>query len=323
MKKKSILAAALLLTAYIAAFIPPAFAAENENESESKYYLNVYTDYYDYYGYNDEVKWSGKIVMKANTIYYVDSKITVSKVRNLPESSMLVVKRGGHITVSESGALYVQGHFGIEDGGIVEVNQSKLVLNSGSVSGVNGSLYINSDSQLKIYSKLFVYRNGLLSLSGSARAYTNGRLYYANEIRIYNNGNFSGTRERISGMSLDRYQTNIELKNGGFMRFYDRQNKVTYKITNQQVIKKICDALNKIKLIPVRESTVIEGTFENRFGIRLYDASGNEYFYFERPENESEGFVYINGITYAYPDSCLNFDEFYYYALGVRSFYKR
>lgn len=319
MKKGRIITAALLLAVYTAIFAPPAHAAENVNE----YYVNVYTDYYDYYGFGDQVKWNGKTSMKENTIYYVDSKITVSAVRNLPISSMLVVKRNGHITVSEKGSLYVQGHLGIEDGGIVEVNKSKLVLNSRSITGINGSLYINAGAEMKIYSDLFIYRNGLMSLSGTAKTFNSGHLYYATEIRIYNNGRLEGTRDRITGMNLNRLQTNIELKSGGYMRFYDRSNKITYKISNREVMQRICDALNKIKLIPIRESTVIEGDFENRFGIRLYDSSGNEYFYFERPENESGGFIYIDGITYAYPDSCMSYDEFYYYALGVRSFLKR
>lgn len=319
MKKGRIITAALLLAAYTAVFAPPAHAAENV----SGYYINVYMDYYDFYGYNEQVKWNGRTSMKENTIYYVDSKVTVSAVRNLPVGSMLVVKRNGHITVSEKGSLYIQGHFGIEDGGIVEVNNSKLVLNSGSVSGINGSLYINAGAEMKIYSDLFIYRNGLMSLSGTAKTYNNGHLLYATEIRIYNNGRFDGTRDRITGMNPERLQSNIELKSGGYMRFYDRSNKITYKISNQDVIKRICDALNKIKLIPIRESTVIESDYENSFGIRLYDYSGNEYFYYERPESESGGFVYADGITYAYPDSCMSYDEFYFYALGVRSFMKR
>lgn len=313
--KKIALAAVFIFNVFFITFS----AGANEPQD----YINVYTDYYDSNSFFYEVVWNGKTAMKENTIYYVDNKITISKIRQLPASSMLVVREGGHITVNSTGALYIVGHFGIEDGGIVEVNKSKLVLNSGSITGINGSLYINNDSELKVYSKIYLYRNGLLSLSGLMQTYKNGKLLFANDIRMFNNGNFRGNRARIEGMPIERFSTAIELKSNGFMRFYDRRNKVTYKITNQVIIDKICSTLNKIKLIPIRESTILTGSFENRYAIRLYDEAGAEYFYFERPEYENDGSIYIDGIIYMYPESSMDFDEFYYYALGIKNFYKR
>jgi len=294
------------------------------SEASDGYYVNIYKEYYEYNEGLVENTWNGKTSLKENTVYYVDKKITISVTRVIPASSMLVVKDGGYINISSKGALYSRGYFGIEEGGIVDLAKgSKLVLNTGSRNGLNGNLYVGEGTELKIYSALYIYNNGLLMISGAARTYNKGALYYVNSVRTFNGGSFKGKSERMQGLNVMPKSINIDIGRVASMRFYDRVNRVTYTIRNHNIISRICAALIKIKIIPLRESTPIESGYENRFAIRLYDDKDNEIFYFERPEYENGQYVYTGGVTYVYSDAGMTYDEFYFYAMGVREYAKR
>lgn len=285
-------------------------------------YTNVYQYFDSYYETFTEADWNGRTKLAENTVYYVDKEVKLTITRTLPESSLLVIRDGGKLTVEKGAALYIRGCLGVGERGILEVD-GKLVLNSTGVTGVNGSIYAAEGCEVKVYGDAYIYRDGLFSVSGSVKVLNRGVLYYANDFRLYNNGAITGSTQRISGMELDRLQFKAEYQTDAMMRFYDRENRITYKVTHQNFIKKVCEAVSKIRLLPVRESIAVEGDYENRYAIRLYDSAGEEYFYIERPESESGGFVYINGIMYTYAEGSMTFDDLYYYIHGVRTNLKR
>jgi hypothetical protein len=292
--------------------------------SADENYLNIYWDYFERHPDYSEAVWNGRTAMRDNTVYYVDRVITVTARRNVPATSMLVVRDGGYITISGSGSIQVRGYLGVEEGGIIDMSKdSQLILAAGSKSGINGGLYVAEGAEVRIFSELYLYTNGITMISGTMRTANNGIVYFTNTIRTFNNGIFRGNRERMSGMNGSPVSLSADMSRVDYMRFFDRDNRTTYTIRDQNVINRITDGLFKIRLIPLRESTPIRSDFENRYAISLYDSRGREIFHFERPEHENGNLVYMNGVTYTYNDAGMTYDEFYFYAMGVRAFMRR
>lgn len=287
-------------------------------------YLNVYLNYFENNLEYNEVVWNGRDPLRENTVYYVDRTINITNRRIIPATSMLVIRNNGYIAIKDSGSILVRGTLGIEEGGILDMERgSLLVLNIGSNAGVNGGLYVGEGSELRIFSAFYVYTNGLLMTNGLTRTVNDGTIYFVNSIRTFNNGVIRGNRERMSGLDVTPKNLNADMSRVVSMRFYDRANQNVYTLRDEKTIKMICDGLFKIKLTPLRESTPIQSDFDNRFAVRLFDERGVEIFYFERPEHENGMLVYMDGITYTYSDAGMTYDEFYFYAMGVRAFLRR
>ncbi len=317
MKKKFLyLSAFSLLAAIIMTSIP--IGALNDD------YINVYLHYYEHFDNYGEDNWNGKTKLQENTVYYVNKKINVTNKRTLPLGSMLVIRNGGQITIKNGGALYIRGNFGVEHGGVINIEtDSKLVINTGAIFGVNGSAYVGKGAQLKVYDRMYIYRDALVTINGIIQTYKNGKLYYVDDLKLYTNGSFKGSKQRINGMNMTRISIDIPDKEIKMMRFYDRTNAVTYKISHSGVNNTIINSLKKIKLLPLYESSNLDGIRENNFLIKLYDSNDDEFFIFERPYEVSNGLVYMNGYVYGVVDGGMNFNEFYFYALGVRTNFKR
>lgn len=289
------------------------YGADSDSE-----YRNVYADFLKENPNAVQVVWNGADKMKAGYIYTLEKKVSLTITRVVPRGAMLVIRGGGRLTVETGGgALYSEGTFAVEYGGVLELRSGgKFVLNSSGAAGLNGGFYIDAGSTGKIYSKLFLYRDGSISLSGSLTVYNAGQLFYENDIKNYS-GKFEGKKTRITGAPTTPLRTQLSADGVSFLRFYNRDEAVTYRVSAKARMQKIISGYNKITLYPLREGLAQDADFSHRYGIRLYNSYGAEILYIERPSSERAGIVCVDGFTYSYDETGMTYDEFYYYALGV------
>jgi hypothetical protein len=303
--------AAVICVQLTAALILPAGAADSID------YINVFEDYYGKHTETNETVWNGFDKMKDNTVYVVTDNLLMSVDRVIPDSSMLVIKEGCSLNIIGGATLYCEGNLGIEYSGVINLSSGRLVLNSGGVAGVSGSLYIDQSSEVKIYSGFYVYFGGAVLLSGKMSAINYGCVYQRDSIRTFGDSKLEGKTQALGGYIATTKRLTADLDNVAYIRFYDFDNKKTYRIMSAEKFGKIIKAWNKIALYPLWESQGIVPAIVHNYAFRLYDRDGKELAYIERPSAENDGFVCVDYMLYSYTAAGMTYDDMYYYTYGV------
>jgi hypothetical protein len=305
----AVLAAVICLQVF-ALGILPARAATSLN------YINVYEDYYARHTPVSETVWNGADKMAADTVYVVTDNLLMTANRVIPASSMLVIKEGGSLTVIDGATLYCEGTLGVEYSAVLNLKAGRLVLNSGGTAGVGGSVYVDEESEAKIYSDFMVYMGGTVILSGQMSAINNGCIYQRDSIRTFG-GKLSGKTLTLGGYVSTGKRFEADVGNVDYIRFYDYDKGVTYRIMSDSKWTKILEAWNKITIFPLCETQGIVPESVRSYAFRLYDADGNELARLERPSAENDGYICIDYVLYSYTAAGMTFDDLYYYTYGV------
>ena len=107
-------------------------------------------------------EWNGKTAMKSGSTYVVNKSVTISKKITVPDGATLTVKKGGKLTVSASGSLYINGRLTIANGASVVVN-GKLYQYKGKKLNISGSLKLGKTSAVTLKGETTVYVGGKIS----------------------------------------------------------------------------------------------------------------------------------------------------------------
>lgn len=127
-------------------------------------------------------EWDGKTRLKANTCYFVNSRVAVTSNNTLPENSMLVVENGGKLVIGSQAALYIRGVVAVHSNAMLQVNGT-LILNSPSVSIINGSAVVNQTGKISVYGKAQISPSGKLQVSGQVKTFNKGTIDNYGKVR--------------------------------------------------------------------------------------------------------------------------------------------
>lgn len=109
--------------------------------------------------------WDGESMLSSNWTYYVSDNVTVRGNFSLPENSIILLKEGASITISENSSLETLGKLYVEDGASVIV-KGDLNIANGSELSVKGSLASSEKAQLSVKGNLLCHGGASVSLDG-------------------------------------------------------------------------------------------------------------------------------------------------------------
>lgn len=121
-------------------------------------------------------EWNGGTELQENTCYFVEGSVTINKAVVLPESSMLVVRRGALLRIGSGGKLTAKGAVAVHTGGKLHIARGgAAILKSTSVTVINGTLavsgggyagiygYAQSEGAVNVKGRLSILKNGVLA----------------------------------------------------------------------------------------------------------------------------------------------------------------
>lgn len=158
MKLKHLFAAAMSAAILASSALSAAAYAENTTTVVCAYEAKS--------GYT---KWDGVSKLKSGKKYRISEKLTVSSDFTVPKNTMLVVQKGGNLTVDAGAKVTVKG---------------TLIVNKGATLTLNGSLNLKKDKTLTCYGKLKLGKKSQLTLNG--------------ELDLRDTGTISGTPKKVT-----------------------------------------------------------------------------------------------------------------------------
>lgn len=114
-------------------------------------------------------KWDGVSKLKSGKKYRISEKMTVLSDFTVPKNTMLVVQKGGKLTVDAGAKVTVKG---------------TLIVNKGATLTLNGSLDLKKNKTLTCYGKLKLGKKSQLTLNG--------------ELDLRDTGTISGTPKKVT-----------------------------------------------------------------------------------------------------------------------------
>lgn len=125
-------------------------------------------------------KWDGVSKLKSGKKYRISEKLTVSSDFTVPKNTMLVVQKGGNLTVDAGAKVTVKG---------------TLIVNKGATLTLNGSLNLKKDKTLTCYGKLKLGKKSQLTLNG--------------ELDLRDTGTISGTPKKVTASVVKKEATSL------------------------------------------------------------------------------------------------------------------
>ena len=178
-----------------------------------------------------ESEWDGISALRNNRTYVLSSSVEIEDSVVIPEDTVLTVRSGGRLAVTDEAELVIEGGLNLQSGGAlfskgnIAVNESGTLSVYGNVEAnadanteINGLLDIRPGAEVKLYSENVFGENGRVTDSGHLILERDSRTVQEGELYIANGGKLTvGGRLDVSGIFFSSGELTVERKGGVYV----------------------------------------------------------------------------------------------------------